>query len=131
MNRQNVERLLAALKNSSMPKVEFDMGLYIEERGCSYAACLAGHAVLLMKEASSQKEIRQLYIFMDEGRYYELGRDWLGLTDEEAEKVFIPWTVDEYWKESPSDFTKARAIAMLERFLAIREVVWEGEADAD
>jgi len=130
----NKERLLALAEHlekvphhdlssdmwSRFPPINFDevpttfnMNKWFEKRGCGTVACIAGHAFALWKPSLSPDQAQ----LMDhpEAYVYNMGKEILGLTEREADHLFLG-----YWTNKPT-----HAITPQEAAARLREMAGE------
>lgn len=110
----NAERLM--LLADSLGKVaDFDMVACLERGDCGTRACIAGHAVLL-----SGKPIPDY-----DSQVMEDAQDWLGLTDAERTKLFVPWAATSAYKGYRRYLISAeQAAEVVRNFASTGEIVW-------
>lgn len=115
MNIQNMKRLLTRLKH--IKDERFDMSDFIQPNECGTAACIAGHACLIMGfKIGPHPDFEGELIFVNKkGRKIipesEAGQ-WLGLDYREADNLFFG-----RWSPKFLSASKAEAIAHLEKML--------------
>lgn len=114
---------------AELPPEKFDMGDYIvpgddDESDidiysvpikqavdvCGTAACIAGWAQVLFNPTESQDE--------------ELARVALGLTEEEGQALFCPWTTEGSSVDRSEDLTLTQAVRVIDHLLATGDVDW-------
>ena len=106
---------LARIIREGLEGVEFDMSSWCEAYGgCGTAGCIAGHACAVYDKAVWQPGWGG-QIFMSAGIL-------LGLSDNQAQRLFLPWT-----KGGPNaiDITPAMAAATLENYALTGKVEWK------
>ncbi len=131
MNKDNLKKLIKVMKEK---KYGFVMGiLYIdtddkmnkylnkpkliteeEANICGTAGCIAGHCYLISKQKV-------------EYDLTEIGGDFLGLSDTQTVRLFVPnnhYASYKVGKKSKKFITRARAIKVLENLLETGEVDW-------
>jgi hypothetical protein len=93
----------------------YDTGMRVVPKPeCGTVGCIAGWAAYLL-------DIRQYA----GGQFSERARKWLGLSQTDADRMFVPRAYDPV--DAPFFMSKATtrdAVAMLDRFLATGEVKW-------
>lgn len=106
MNKERIEAVIGRIQNEAN---YFSMAGFESMNSCRTPACICGQANYLRGQAV--------------GRSFYLGntreaRDWLGLTDRQANALFFPDT--DAW----SNISREQAIATLRHLMATGKVNW-------
>lgn len=135
MNKDNIKKLIKALKEGIYlgdspvyflmsrwlcvgQNLEEDFGGDVESWGddgvfaasnCDTVACIAGHAYIVSGIRTLDNDVQDAV--------QDVAQDWLGLTDNQADRLFLPNRRDLRTRED--------AIKVLERLLETGEVEWE------
>lgn len=129
MIREHVQATIDMIKLAKAdPNFDFDMTHYAytivtHETACGTAACIGGYALMAKIGAlTSVKEIMKHYT-TSVPQISILSQYYLGLTEEEAERLFTPFTNAEryQWVEQA---TADQAIRVLEYLLHTGEIEW-------
>lgn len=123
MNKENVKILRDHL--ASLDEKHFDMGLWYhndEDDGCGTVACIAGWTDVIFWP--------QLLGIDRSENLEQRAQDALGLTEDEADQLFVPNIYDLDWHFD--DFTTRHAVKVLDHLLETGKVNWRilGRRDA-
>ncbi len=124
MNRKNMQKLIDALEAGPLKfgrrKVGFNMNSYIQRREmvldhsgnkCGTVACLAGWTTLLSGCVLTPDFE---YGGFDNVSAHHVARDWLGLSDDAACRLFMPDQPSLQWQ----DITLPQAVTTLKKMMA-------------
>lgn len=135
MNKENFTKLIKCLKEAAGAKTrpKFDMSDWVigfstfersagnidtkiepKEGFCGTSACIAGHAAIL-SGVTNKALLDDQYDVRGEAK------EWLGIGDVDAEKIFDPNLVIDL-----SKLTVEESIVMLENYKETGKVVWAG-----
>jgi hypothetical protein len=114
----------------SMPDARITMASYATSNHCGTAGCLAGHAVMLMSELETVRDLNH-YVrgrceaeFLEDG-YVSVAAKWLRLRPREAEMLFYPSTKTGVpWPMLKKDVV----LRVIDEILAVREIregIWD------
>ncbi len=146
MNSEKLQQLIEYLekdfvdvhmKNVCMNFSGLYYSQFVDKNLCGSPACICGHYVLNVMDKEEVEEIRDKYLIEDV--VYRIAQHSLGLTDEEAKKLFEPWDCLDLVYEDLEDFystigyplfSKENVLATLKHFYSSNEIVW-GYGDLD
>lgn len=118
MNIDNINKTIALIEENN--EIQFNMFQYVEVNTCGTAACLAGFANIAQYgdeksiPASGQRWDGSFWT-----DHFAIARDWLELTEDEADQLFIP-------NETALRVTdRDIGLKVLKTFRDTGEVIWD------
>ncbi len=119
MNIGNILKVADAIEKASV--CNFNMASWVQVEDCGTSACIAGHCYIMQGgELSINTDSRDARIlrYAEYSSVVPLARDFLGLTDDEAGKLFLPTDNANINTGDLDDITSEHAVRAL-RILAI------------
>lgn len=123
MKKSNIKRLIRALEGTEkLPGLKFNMSAFCDLRhDCGTVACIGGTAAILAKGYKAAPRSNRVVNDID-FTAQTIGRDWLGLDEERAHRLFF--ASNRPWQIKFHSITAEQAVEVLKKLLKTGSVDW-------